>query len=135
MVIDTSAIFAILFLESDALLFSKAIESDPIRLMSAATLTECMIVTEAKKGEHGSRELDLMLHKANIDIVPFTKEQAEISRQAWRKFGKGNHSAGLNLGDCFSYALSKFSNEPLLCKGEDFVKTDIKIIHPSVSLV
>lgn len=130
MVIDTSAIFAILFGEKEAGEFAQAIASDPVRLMSAASVTECMIVVEAKKGEFGARELDLLIHKANIDIVPFSKEHAEVARQAWRKYGKGNHPAGLNLGDCFSYALAKISNEALLFKGSDFNKTDIKRYLP-----
>lgn len=129
MVIDTSAISAILFGESEAVSFASAIEEDPVRLISAASLTECMIVVEARKGESGARELDLLLHKADVDIVSFTKEQAEIARQAWRKYGKGNHPAGLNLGDCYSYALAKISNEPLLFKGNDFSKTDIMAVE------
>lgn len=125
MVIDTSALFAILFGEPETEYFACAINDDPVRLMSAASLTECMIVVEAKKGEMGSVELDLLIHSIDIEIVAFTREQAEVARQAWRQYGKGNHPAGLNLGDCFSYALAKISNQPLLFKGNDFNQTDI----------
>lgn len=84
-----------------------------------------MIVIEAKKGEAGSRELDLLLHRSKIDIVPFDGDQAEVARTAWRKFGKGNHPAGLNFGDCFAYALARTSGERLLFKGQDFIQTDL----------
>lgn len=130
MVIDTSAVLAILFEELEATQFAVAIENDPIRLMTAPTVLEAMLVVEARKGEAGAREFDLMLHKANIDIVPFNKEHAEIARIAWQKYGKGNHPAGLNLGDCFAYALSKSSAEPLLFKGNDFNQTDILQVFP-----
>ena len=84
-----------------------------------------MIVIEARKGEAGGRELDLLLHRAKIDIVSFDSEQAEVARIAWRRFGKSQHPAGLNFGDCFAYALSKISGERLLFKGNDFNQTDI----------
>lgn len=125
MVIDTSAILTILFNESEALEFSDLISQDSKRLMSAGTLLELMIVIEAKKGEAGARELDLFLHRSKIDIVPFDSEQAEIAREAWRKFGKSNHPAGLNFGDCFAYALAKISGESLIFKGNDFSLTDV----------
>lgn len=125
MVIDTSAILAILLDESEAETFAEVISKDPKRLLSAGTALELMIVIEARKGEAGGRELDLLLHRAKIDVVPFDNEQAEIARQAWRQFGKSNHPAGLNFGDCFAYALAKISGEPLLYKGNDFSQTDV----------
>lgn len=125
MVLDTSALLVLLLEEPEVKAFAEAISLDPRRFVSAATALEIMIVIEAKKGEAGGRELDLLLHHAKIDIVPFDAEQAEIARHAWRKFGKGHHPAGLNYGDCFSYALAKQSGEPLLFKGNDFSKTDI----------
>ena len=128
MVIDTSAILAILFGEKDATEYAQLISEDPKRLLSAGTALELMIVIEAKKGEAGGRELDLLLHRAKIDIVPFDAEQAEIARSAWRQFGKGNHAAGLNFSDCFAYALPKTSDEPLLYKGNDFKLTDIETV-------
>lgn len=129
MVIDTSALFAILFGEEEQGDFARLIADDPTRLMSAASLIECMIVVEAKKGEGGSIQLDVLVHRAGIEIVSFTKEQAEVARDAWRQYGKGNHPAGLNLGDCFSYALAKVSDQPLLFKGNDFNKTDINTVQ------
>ncbi len=129
MVLDTSAILAILFNETEAPLFAEMMSKDPKRLLSAGTALELMIVIEARKGELGGRELDLLLHRAKIDIVPFDSEQAEIARNAWRRFGKSNHSANLNFGDCFAYALAKISGEPLLFKGNDFNQTDVEIIN------
>jgi ribonuclease VapC len=95
--------------------------------MSAGTLVEAAIVVEARLGHAGGRELDLLLHAAAVDIVPVDREQAELGRQAWRRFGKGNHRAALNYGDCFAYALAKRSGEPLLSKGDDFPRTDVTL--------
>lgn len=125
MVIDTSAILAILLEEPEARNFIQIISQDPRRLISSGTALELMIVIEARKGEAGGRELDLFLHHSKIAIVPFDAEQAEIARHAWQKFGKRNHPAGLNFGDCFAYALAKQSGEHLLFKGNDFNQTDI----------
>jgi ribonuclease VapC len=125
MVLDTSSILAILLNEPEAALFAEIMSKSQRRLISAGTLLELMIVIETKKGEVGGRELDLLLHRLKTDVVPFDGEQAEIARIAWRQFGKGNHPAGLNFGDCFAYALSKTSGEPLLFKGNDFNQTDI----------
>jgi len=125
MVIDTSAVLAILFAEPEAEIFAELIGKDPKRLMSAGTALELMIVVEARKGEAGGRELDLFMHRAKIDMVPFDSEQSEIARSAWRRFGKSNHPAGLNFGDCFAYALAKISGESLLFKGNDFTQTDL----------
>jgi ribonuclease VapC len=126
MVIDTSALVAILLGEPDAAVFSSAIADAPKRLVSAFCALEAAIVVESKKGEPGGRELDLLLHKARVEILPVSEEQFELARQAWRDFGKGRHPAGLNIGDCCSYALSKYSGEPLLFKGDDFSKTDVQ---------
>jgi ribonuclease VapC len=125
MVIDSSAVLAILFQEPEAELFAAAISDDPMRLMSTVSLLEAAIVMEARKGPAGGRELDLLLHKARIEIVSCNSEQAEIARDAWLRFGKGRHSAALNTGDCCSYALSRSSGEPLLFKGTDFARTDV----------
>lgn len=126
MVIDTSVLVAILFDEPDAERFEAAIESDPRRLMSAASVLETAMVVETRLGEAGGRELDLLLYKAQIDIVAVTAEQVEMARHAFRTYGKGRHPAGLNYGDCFAYALSKASGEPLLFKGNDFSQTDVE---------
>jgi ribonuclease VapC len=126
MVIDTSALIAILLGEPEAEALALALAGDPKRLISAFTALETGIVIEAKKGEAGGRELDLLLHHARIVIVPMTAEHYEIARFAWRRYGKGRHPAGLNIGDCCSYALAKAAGEPLLFKGKDFSQTEIK---------
>ena len=125
MVLDTSALLAVLLNEPDAEPLRRAIEADAIRLLSAANLVETAIVIEARVGEAGGRELDLLVHKAAIDVVPVDAAQADLARHAYREFGKGRHVAGLNYGDCFAYALSQSSGEPLLFKGGDFSKTDV----------
>ena len=126
MVIDTSALIAILFGEPEALSFTRAVADESRKLISAFNALETGIVVEARKGEAGGRELDLLLHRAQIEIVAMNADQAELARTAWRKYGKGNHSAGLNIGDCCAYALAKYSGEPLLFKGNDFSQTDIR---------
>lgn len=131
MVIDTSAIIAILFQEPEAAQFSAAIEGDATRLMSAASVLEASIVVEAASGETGGRELDLLLYKAGIEIAAVTADQVELARRAYRAYGKGRHAAGLNYGDCFAYALAKASAEPLLYKGDDFARTDIAPALPA----
>ena len=125
MVIDTSALVALLLDEPERAAFAAAIEADPKRLVSALTLVEAGIVLEARLGQPGADALDLLLQRADIQIVAADREQAEIARRAWRTFGKGNDPAGLNLGDCFAYALAVAAAEPLLFKGEDFRRTDV----------
>jgi ribonuclease VapC len=125
MVLDTSALMAILLREKEAESFARAIAADPKRLISAFNWLESAMVIEAKKGEAGGRELDLLLHRAQIETVAMNPDQAEIARRAWRLYGKGNHPAGLNIGDCCAYALAKYSGEPLLFKGGGFSRTDI----------
>lgn len=126
MVVDTSAIIAILCNEPDAETFEKVFEETPVRLLSAASFLEASLVIEARYGEAGGRELDLLVTKSGLEIMPVTVEQAEVARVAFRRFGKGRHRAALNFGDCFSYALAKVTSEPLLFKGRDFVKTDVE---------
>ena len=94
--------------------------------MSAFSVLETGIVVEARKGEAGGRELDLLIHRVQIEIVAMNADQTELARAAWRKYGKGNHPAGLNIGDCCAYALAKYSGEPLLFRGNDFSQTDIQ---------
>jgi ribonuclease VapC len=125
MVLDTSAMLAVLLNEPDADAFRRAIEADPVRLLSAATLLETAIVIEARVGDAGGRELDLLVHKAAIEVVAVDAGQADVARHAYRRFGKGRHVAGLNYGDCFAYALSQSVGEPLLFKGDDFSQTDV----------
>ena len=125
MVIDTSALIAILLGEPEAEKFAKLIMHDSKRLLGAFSFLETSVVIEAKKGESGGRELDLLIHRAGIDTIAMEAEQSELARFAWRNYGKGRHPAGLNIGDCCAYALAKYSGEPLLFKGNDFSKTDI----------
>ena len=125
MVIDTPALVAMLSGEPDTVRMEIAVEKDPVRLMSAATLLETSIVIESRYGEPGGRELDLWLHRAAVDVVAVDAEQAEIARSAYRRYGKERHRAALNYGDCFSYALAVASGEPLLFKGDDFTQTDV----------
>jgi ribonuclease VapC len=126
MVIDTSAILALVQDEPEAAEFERRIAADSVRLMSAANVLESAIVVEARLGEAGGAELDLWLHKAKVEIVSVTAEHADCARRAWRAYGKGRHPAGLNFGDCFSYALAALSGESLLFKGDDFAKTDLR---------
>jgi ribonuclease VapC len=125
MVVDTSAVVAILLGEAETEAFARVIARDSKKMISAFNALESAIVIEAKKGEAGGRELALLLHHACIETIPLNRDQAELALSAWRKFGKGNHPAGLNIGDCCAYALAKYSGEPLLFKGKDFSRTDI----------
>jgi ribonuclease VapC len=126
MVIDTSALVAMLNNEPEAERFETAVEADHVRLMSTASYLETAIVIETRLGEPGGRELDLWLHRAAVDLVGVDSDQADAARVAYRMYGKGRHRAGLNYGDCFSYALVKVSGQPLLFKGDDFALTDIR---------
>jgi ribonuclease VapC len=130
MVLDTSAVVAILFDEPGRRGLTEAVEADPVRLLSAASLLECALVVEARRGEPAGRELDLLLHRACVDTISVTADHVEIARQAWRRYGKGHHAAALNFGDYFAYALARASGEALLYVGEDFAHTDV----PSVDL-
>jgi ribonuclease VapC len=125
MVLDTSALLALLLDDPEAEGFRAAVEEDTTRLVSAATLIETAFVIEARKGEPGGRELDLLIQKAEVVVVPVDAEQVSEARRVYRRFGKGRHAAGLNFGDVFAYALARASGEPLLFKGDDFAKTDI----------
>ena len=128
MVIDTSALVAILLGEPEAKTIAMAIATDNRRLISAFSLLETSIVIESKKGEDGAHELDLLLHKIQAEIISMNSTQTEAARKAWREFGKGHHPAALNIGDCCAYALAKITGEPLLFKGDDFCKTDIALV-------
>lgn len=125
MVLDTSALLAILFNEPEADLFEQLLLDDAVRLMAAPSIVEAGIVAESRAGDIGRSELDRLLHVLEIDVAPFTQDHVSAARYAFRTYGKGRHSAGLNFGDCFAYALSKISGEPLLFKGDDFAKTDV----------
>src|SRR5271169_902019 len=114
MIIDTAALVAILEQESDAERLVRKIASSTERMLSAANLLEAGIVMQARRGDDGARDLDLLLAKLKIDVVPFTARQAEIARKAFRRYGRGRHDAQLNFGDCFAYGLAKDASSPLL---------------------
>ena len=126
MVIDTSAIVAILQNKPEQDAFIEAIESADICLISAASFIEASIVILTRYGMDGILDLDLFMAKAGIEISSVDSDQANIARRAFRDFGRGRHPAELNFGDCFSYALAKSLDLPLLFKGNDFSKTDIR---------
>ena len=125
MVIDTSALVAVLTAESGAAQFEDAIDRDTVRLMSAASVLETSIVLESRFGDDGARELDLLIHRIPIEVRAVDGDQLEWARFAYRTYGRGRHPAALNFGDCFAYALAKVSAEPLLFKGSDFSRTDL----------
>ncbi len=128
MVIDTSAILSILEQEADARAHAEAIAADPVRLVSAATVVEAGIVMTARHGRRGAEDLDLLLRDGGIEIVPITATHARLAREGFARFGKGRHAAALNYGDCFSYALARAARQPLLCKGDDFSRTDVEVV-------
>ena len=132
MVIDTSALLAILHDEPERRAFNEAIEAADSRAMSVATFVEVSIVIESRYGAEGLRELDLFIERAGIELVSVDVEQGQVPRGAFSRFGKGRHPAGLNFGDCFAYALARVLGEPLLYKGDDFPKTDVAaFVSPS----
>jgi len=128
-IIDTSAIVAILNDEPERHTFIGAIVDASYNCMSTAGFVEASIILESRYGYDGIRDFDLFLVKAGIELVPVDVEQAQIARQAFREYGKGRHPAGLNFGDCFSYALAKVNDDFLLFKGNDFLQTDIKFLR------
>ena len=131
MIIDTSALLAILYQEEDAIYFAEAIAAAPMCQMSAANFLEAAINIDVHGDAEASRQLDVFIRRAGIEIRSVTFEQTQIARQAYLDFGKGRHPAGLNFGDCFAYALVRDTGEPLLFKGNDFGKTDIPGYEPS----
>lgn len=125
MVIDSSALAAILFGEPERRQFIEAIEAADSKLISVANWLEISIIIEARTGAEGSRDLEQFIERAGIEIVPVDLEQGRFARDAWLRFGKGRHPAALNYGDCFAYALAKSRSQTLLFKGDDFIHTDI----------
>lgn len=127
MIIDASAILAVLQNEPERRLFNEAIEAAESRRMSVVSYVECAIVIETRHGADGLRALDLFISKSGIELVPVDVEQAHAARRAFSAFGKGRHAAGLNFGDCFVYALARVADETLLFKGNDFSRTDLDV--------
>lgn len=125
MILDTSSLVAILAEEPDSELYVSAISRAPRCRISAGNFLELSIVIEGQFGADVLRQCDALFRRIGIVIEPVSVDQAQAARQAFHDFGKGRHPAGLNFGDCFAYALSKATGEPLLFKGEDFKKTDI----------
>ena len=132
MIIDTSALIAILRAEDDASDMAHAIERARMRRISAANYLEAAVVIDGSRDPVASRRFDELVSAAELRVEPVTGEQAQIARDAYRDFGKGSgHKAGLNFGDCFAYALAKATDEPLLYKGNDFTHTDITPTLPT----
>lgn len=125
MIVDSSAVLAIFFEEPDAPRFAALLAAQGRKRMSAANYLECAIKLD-NLAEGASLELDAFLEEAGVEVASVTHAQARTARLAHRRFGKGRHPAGLNFGDCFAYALAKEAGEPLLCKGDDFARTDIE---------
>ena len=126
MILDTSALAAIFFGEPELELYIQVIHDAERCRISAANFVELSMVVEGQIGPEAGRQCDVFFRRAEIVIEPVTVEQAHLARQAFLDFGKGRHPAKLNFGDCFAYALAKATGEPLLFKGEDFSKTDIR---------
>lgn len=127
MVLDSSAVLTILQNEPPAGRLIAALETAGSGWISAASLVESAIVMQVRYGDPGEREVDVLLQQAGVDVVPVMADHAEVARSAYRRFGKGRHPAGLNFGDCFSYALSVLLGEPLLFVGDDFGRTDVLV--------
>ncbi|MGB9391319.1 MAG: type II toxin-antitoxin system VapC family toxin [Xanthobacteraceae bacterium] len=127
MIIDTSALVAVLDQDLEAERIVRTLASAPERILSAANLVEVGIVMQARRGDDGARDLDLLLAKLRVDIAVVTANQADIARKAFRRYGRGRHAANLNFGDCFAYALAKDTSGPLLFKGDDFSQTDVMV--------
>jgi ribonuclease VapC len=128
MVLDTSALLAVLQDEPERRRFNEAIEGADQALLSTASFVEASIVIEARHGAEGVRDLDLFIDRAGIELVPVDAAQARVACRAYSRFGKGRHRAGLNFGDVFAYALASVRREPLLCKGDDFRHTDLVVV-------
>lgn len=127
MVLDTSAVIALLQAEPGAERLATMLEAAGVRRLSTASLVEAAVVMLARYGEAGEREIDVFIQRVGIDVVPVTIDQAEMARSAYRRFGKGRHPAALNFGDCFAYALAMTLGEPLLFVGSEFGRTDVEV--------
>jgi ribonuclease VapC len=125
-IVDTSALVAILAREAEAARFEEELAAAEIVRLSAATLVEATIVLEGRGAGTAGRTLDNLLQQLSAEVCPVTERTARVAQDGWRRFGKGRHQAALNLGDCFSYALAMERGEPLLFKGNDFAQTDVK---------
>ena len=129
MILDTSAIVAVLYREPEAEIFSQLIHDAETCRISVANHVELFMVVERQMGPEGARQAEAFLRRIGVVVDPVTIAQGELARQAFLDFGKGRHKAALNYGDCFSYALAKALGEPLLFKGNDFSQTDIRAAY------
>jgi ribonuclease VapC len=127
MIVDSSALIAILFKEPEGQLLDVAVVESADCRMSAASFLEASMVVLARRGQEGLRDLDLLIARLGIRLIAFTESQARVARMAFERFGKGRHPAQLNFGDCIAYALAKDTGEELLFKGTDFGQTDIAV--------
>jgi ribonuclease VapC len=130
MILDSSAVLAVVFGEPELEAFARAIAAAPVCRISAASLFEASIIAESRAGDLAVRQCDSFFRNSRVSVEPVTEDHALVARQAYSDFGKGRHPAGLNFGDCFSYALAKATGEPLLFKGDHFRKTDIQPALP-----
>lgn len=128
LVIDTSAAVAMLRDETGGEPLRRALEAADVRLLSAASLVELTMVMEGRRGPRASGIGDQFVRDAGIEVVPLDRTQADRAVEGWRRFGRGRHPAGLNLGDCFAYGLAIASGYPLLCVGNDFPQTDVELV-------
>jgi ribonuclease VapC len=130
MVIDSSAIIAILRNEPERDAFENAILAGSLRLMSAVSKLETSMVAVGRRSSDAAVDVDRLVRELGIQILPFDEHQADIAREAFARYGKGRHRAGLNFGDCAAYALAVAEGEPLLFKGTDFGATDVQVVTP-----
>lgn len=126
MILDSSAVLAVIFGEPELEDFARAIADAQVCRISAASFFEASIIAESRAGDLAVRQCDAFFRNSRVSVEPVTEDHALLARQAYSDFGKGRHPAGLNFGDCFSYALAKATGEPLLFKGDDFRQTDIQ---------
>jgi ribonuclease VapC len=126
MILDTSALVAVLYGEPEARDFVERIRAADVCRISVANHVELSMVVESQLGPNGTRQADAFLRRAGVVVEPVTIEQGDLARQAFLDFGKGRHKAALNFGDCFAYALARATGEALLFKGDDFALTDIR---------
>jgi ribonuclease VapC len=126
MIIDSSALIAILLQENEAKIFAQIIAQAKIKMMSVANWLEIQMVAIGRGGDSLALDIDVLVALNHIEIVPVTMKQGQGARHAFARYGKGIHPAGLNFGDCFAYALARDMRRPLLCKGKDFEQTDVE---------
>ena len=132
LVVDSSALIALLFEEPEADAIGRALDRTRSPVMSAATMTELFIVAEGRRGTRGRETASMLLEQAGVRIIPVDHHTSDLALTAWRRFGKGRHPASLNFGDCFAYALASHFELPLLCVGSDFARTDLTVVDLAV---